>query len=108
MSRIDKFKALAEQFPTSEVPLFSLGQAYYEDERFEEAADAFGRVIELKPDYMMAYILLGQSAMRLSQYERAREAIVQARDLAISQDHEEPLEDCNELLEEIDEELGLD
>src|SRR5262249_44735562 len=56
--RIARFKRVSAMDPNSETTLFGLGQAYLEENRLEEAARTFYKVIELKPDYTAAYYIL--------------------------------------------------
>lgn len=49
-------------------------------EKFEQAAEAFGKAVELNPDFMLAYYGLGQSRMLLKQYPEAVTAFSAARD----------------------------
>jgi Flp pilus assembly protein TadD len=103
--RIERFQKLVEQFPSSELPLFSLGQAYLEADRFEEAVATFDRILTNKPDYMMAHVHRAQALFQLDRLEEAREACRAAIALAIAQDHVGPREDCEDLLAEIEAEL---
>ena len=106
MNRIERFQKMVEQFPGSEVPRFSLAQAYFEADRLEEAAATFEEVIELKPDYMMAWVLRTRALIGLERFEAALAVCERALALAIEQDHQDPRIDCELMLEEIREELG--
>ena len=81
--RIARFKKVAAMDPNSEITLFGLGQAYLEEGRLEEAAQAFYRVIELKPDYTAAYYTLSTVLDKLDRKEeliKVLEAGVKAGD----------------------------
>jgi len=69
-TRIEQFKKLAEIDP-SEITFFGLGRALLDEGNNEEAARAFHRAIELKPDYTAAYVLLGESLQNLNRLEEA-------------------------------------
>jgi tetratricopeptide (TPR) repeat protein len=103
--RIDKFSRLATQFPNSEVPHFSLAQAYRDAGRYEEAQATFGLVTDLKGEFMLAWIERARCLIALERYEEARPIAQRGYELAISQGHQEPKLDCEALLEEIEEEL---
>jgi tetratricopeptide (TPR) repeat protein len=81
--RIARFKKVIAMDPNSETTLFGLGQAYLEDGRLEEAAQAFYKVIELKPDYTAAYYILSTVLDKLDRKEellKVLEAGVKAGD----------------------------
>ena len=81
--RITRFKKVIAMDPNSETTLFGLGQAYLEEGRLEEAAQAFYRVIELKPDYTAAYYTLSTVLDKLGRKEdliKVMEAGVKAGD----------------------------
>ena len=81
--RIARFKKVVAMDPNSETTLFGLGQAYLEEGRLEEAAQAFYKVIELKPDYTAAYYTLSTILDKLNREEellKVLEAGVKAGD----------------------------
>lgn len=59
--RIQQFKTMAEADPENELGHFSLGKAYLETERFEEAVPSLSRALDLNPRMSKAYHLLGQA-----------------------------------------------
>ncbi len=67
--RIARFKRVVAMDPNSEIALFGLGQAYLDENRLEEAAQTFNKVIELKPDYTAAYYTLSTVLDRLDRKE---------------------------------------
>jgi tetratricopeptide (TPR) repeat protein len=104
-ARIDRFKAMVAQFPQSEVPRFSLGQAYMEAGQLEEAAKTFTEVTDIKSDFMMAWVLRTRALIGLERFEDALPICQHALQLAIDQDHQDPKIDCELMLEEIQEEI---
>lgn len=81
--RIARFKKVVAMDPNSETTLFGLGQAYLDENRLEEAAQAFYKVIELKPDYTAAYYTLSTVLDKLGRKEeliKVLEAGVKAGD----------------------------
>jgi tetratricopeptide (TPR) repeat protein len=64
-SRIQRFEQMTAADPENELGHFSLGKAYLEAGRFEEAAGALSRTIELNPRMSKAFHLLGEA------YEKA-------------------------------------
>ena len=103
--RIQKFFQLAERFPESEVPRFSLAQAYRDAGQYEQAELAFQAVTDIKADFMLAWIERARCLVALERYEDAKPIAEYGLQLAIDQFHEEPKLDCEALLEEIEEEL---
>ena len=105
-ARIAKFEALANQFPKSELPRFSLGQAYLDAAMYAEAEAAFAMVEALKPDYMMAVIHRAEALLKLGRHVDARPVVERGLKLAIAQNHTGPKADCEELMEQIDRHLS--
>lgn len=103
--KIQRFQQMVERFPESELPRFSLAQAYLDAEQYSDAERTFAEVIGLKPDYMMAWVHRTQALMAMDEFEAAKPVCERAIELAREQDHQGPLADCEYLLEEIVEEL---
>jgi tetratricopeptide (TPR) repeat protein len=105
-ARIEKFLGMVEQFPDSELPRFSLGQAYVEAGRYEDAERTFAEVARINPTYMMAWVHRAQALCELERWADAKQACEEAIRLAVAQGHSGPKMECEQLLEEIEEELG--
>jgi len=105
-SRIAKWRKLADAYPDNELPRISLGQAYLEAKRYDEAERTFGEVNLLQPDHMTSWIHRGQALMSLGRFEEARDLVKKGLELAVAQGHTGPRADCEMMLEEIAEELG--
>ena len=60
-TRIEQFRQMAEADPDNELGHFSLGKAYLDASRFEDAIPPLSRVLELKPKMSKAYQLLGEA-----------------------------------------------
>jgi len=67
--RITRFKKVVAMDPNSEIALFGLGQAYLDEDRLEEAAQSFYKVVELKADYTAAYYTLSTVLDKLGRKE---------------------------------------
>lgn len=80
-TRIEEFKKLLEIDP-SEITFFGLGRVYLEEGQYEEAAQAFRKAIELKPDYTAVYLLLGEALQNLNRLEEAIEVYEQGLKVA--------------------------
>ena len=60
-NRIKQFEQMASADPDNELGHFSLGRAYMDASRFDDAAGSFARVVELNPKMSKAYQLLGEA-----------------------------------------------
>ena len=104
-ARIARFVALKTQFPTSEMPRWSLATAYAEAGRYAEAIGEFEALVALKPDYCVAYLHLGRCLISEERYAEAVTALERARELAVDQGHMAPKNEAELLLEEARAEL---
>ncbi|NUN14211.1 MAG: molecular chaperone DnaJ [Myxococcales bacterium] len=102
---MSRFQAMIRAWPTSELPRFSLGQTYFDAGMFELAESTFAELCEMKPDYMMAYVLRTKALAELSRYLEARQTCRTAIRLAQEQNHRSVLAECEWLLAEIESEL---
>jgi tetratricopeptide (TPR) repeat protein len=59
--------------PLNAVAFFQLGLLHYADEKFPSSIEAFGRAVEINPDYANARYFLGLSYWRLGNNARALE-----------------------------------
>ena len=63
--RIARFENMSVADPSNDMAHFSLGSAYFDAERFEEAANSFNRCIALNPDMTRAMELGGSSFLKI-------------------------------------------
>ena len=87
------------------MPRWSLATALEEAERYAEAVDEFKALVEIKPDYCVAFVHLGHCLIVEERYEEAITALTTARDLAIDQGHVPPRNEAEMLLEQAREEM---
>lgn len=71
-ARIQQFRKLIEQDPSSDMAYFSLGQALSQAGRFGEAAEAFTKCVELNPAMTKGFQLAGAAYMAAGDDERAK------------------------------------
>tara|TARA_R110000782_G_scaffold57258_25_gene119804 strand:+ start:4951 stop:5679 length:729 start_codon:yes stop_codon:yes gene_type:complete len=71
-TRISQFRKLIEQDPTSDMAHFSLGQALSQAGRFDEAASAFAKCVELNPAMTKGFQLAGAAYMAAGKDEQAK------------------------------------
>lgn len=100
--KLDRFRALKEKMPTSELPRWTLAQTYEEAGLPAEAIAEYVGLVALKPDYCLAWLRLGALRMGAGHIESAREALVEGRRLALDQGHSAPKAEAERLLAELD------
>lgn len=76
-TRIAQFEKMAHDDPTNDMAHFSLGGAYQQAGRFEEAAESYLRCVELNPGMSKAYQLAGAALIATDQPERAGQILTQ-------------------------------
>jgi hypothetical protein len=100
--KIDKFLQLKQRMPNSELPRWSLAQAYEEANDFALAREEYEDLVTLKPDYCLAWLKLGTLLLRVFEDEdAARKALVEAHRLAVAQGHNAPRLEAELLLAEL-------
>lgn len=72
MSQIDTFEAMLARGQDSDMLRYTLGNAYYQEKRFDEATVHLREAIKLNPDYSTAWKVLGRV---LSDNEKPEEAL---------------------------------
>ena len=97
----ERQRNLVAQHPRNELARFSLGRALFDAGRLDEAEVHLSVALELRPDWMVVQILLGKCALGAGRVEEARRCFERARDLAVAQHHEGPLEEMNQMLAEL-------
>jgi predicted Zn-dependent protease len=71
-SRIEVFQEMTRQQPEDAMVWYGLASEFIKLERWQEAADALRRVVNLNPDYTAAFQMLGTALTNLNQTEEAR------------------------------------
>jgi predicted Zn-dependent protease len=100
--KIDRFRALKEKMPTSELPRWTLAQAYEEANQPEDAEREYAELVALKPDYCMAWLRLGAVRLGLGRAVDARQPLEESIRLARAQGHEAPRMEASKLLAELE------
>lgn len=95
-------RELVARHPDNELARFSLGKALFDRESFAEAQEHLTHALLLKPDWMMVQILVGKCDLALGRRDAALLAFRRARELAIAQNHDGPLEEMDQLLADLD------
>ncbi len=82
--KIAQLEKLLEKDPRDATGFFMLGKLCLDSGRNEQAADAFEKCTELKPDYSAAWRFAGDCYRKAGQDDRARE--LYERGIAVAQD----------------------
>jgi Flp pilus assembly protein TadD len=80
---------------------FSLGQALFQEGHAAEALEHLEKCAAGRADWLMPRLLLGQACLQLNRRDDARRWLVEALDLAIAQNHDDPAAECRHLLSEL-------
>jgi len=103
--RIQQFRQMADADPDNELGHFSLGKAYLDADRFEEAVAPLERVLELKPEFSKAYHLLGTALDKAGRREEAVAVMTKGVTIADDQGDRMPRDAMADLLREWGEEI---
>jgi len=77
MSQIDSFEAMLARGQDSEMLRYTLGNAYFNENKFEQAIEHLQKAVEIKPDYSAAWKMLGRSLAGDNQLAEAKAAFDQ-------------------------------
>jgi predicted Zn-dependent protease len=81
-SRAEMFRRLLEKDPDNAMILFSLGAELFKEGRYQEARELLARAVENKPDYSVAYRMLGRAHYELHDTDEARRVFERGRGVA--------------------------
>ena len=81
-SRADMFRKLLEKDPDNPMILYSLGIELFKEGRYPEAREHLQRAIENKPDYSVAYRMLGRTHYELHENVEARSIFAKGKEVA--------------------------
>jgi predicted Zn-dependent protease len=81
-TRSDMFRKLLERDPNNPMILYSLGNELFKEGGYEEARDLLQRAIENKPDYSVAYRMLGRAHYELNENTEARNVFLRGKEVA--------------------------
>jgi Flp pilus assembly protein TadD len=96
--RIAKALELWHKFPDNDLSRFNLAQAYCDAGDFPSAIEHLNALAGKKRDWMVVHILLGKCLLNTGQRDEARRILRHAHQLAITQHHDGPREELEELL----------
>jgi predicted Zn-dependent protease len=81
-SRSDMFRKLLQRDPTNSMVLYSLGNELFKEGRYGEARDHLQHAVENKPDYSVAYRMLGRAHYELHQDTEAKRVFLKGKEVA--------------------------
>ncbi|MEX0742329.1 MAG: Fe(2+)-trafficking protein [Phycisphaeraceae bacterium] len=99
--RIAQWENMTREDPDNAMGWFSLGSAYREAERLEDAARCFRRAIELDPNLSRAYQLLGQVLVKAEAEDQAAEVLTKGFTVAAEQGDVMPQRAMESLLKKL-------
>lgn len=76
------FHKLLQRDPDNPMVLYSLGTELFKEQRYSEAREYLGRAVENKPDYSVAYRMLGRAHYELHEDAEARRVFEKGREVA--------------------------
>src|SRR5215213_5695169 len=80
--RAETFRKLLEKSPDNPMILCSLGIELFKEGRYPEAREHLARAVENKPDYSVAYRMLGRTHYELHENAEARSVFEKGREVA--------------------------
>jgi uncharacterized protein HemY len=81
-SRSDMFRKLLERDQNNPMVLYSLGNELFKEGQYSEARDLLRRAVENKPDYSVAYRMLGRAHFELQENSEARSVFLRGKEVA--------------------------
>ncbi len=100
-TRIAQFEKMANDDPSNDMAHFSLGGAYQQAGRFEEAAESYLRCVELNPGMSKAYQLAGAALIATDQPDRAGEILTKGYTEAAKRGDLMPKRAMGDMLEQL-------
>ncbi len=101
-SSLERHRKMVEQYPNNELARFSLGKALYDAGEIVAAKEQFEVALAKKPDWMVVQILIGKCELAQGNSPAAKAAFQRALQLAVSQHHEGPQAEMEQLLAEME------
>ncbi len=81
-SRADMFRKLLERDPDNPMVLYSLGNELFKEAKYFEAREYLEGAVRHKPDYSVAYRMLGRTLYELREDAEARRVFAEGREVA--------------------------
>ena len=101
-TRIAQFENMCREDPDNDMAHFSLGNAYNQAMRFDDAAASYRRCFEANPAMSKAYQLCGAALMAANRTDEAAEVLTEGYKSAAERGDRMPQNAMKELLEKLD------
>ncbi len=101
MSRLEQLLNLAKADPNDPLTHYAVALEYFNQERWEEALEAFARSLAIDPDYTAAYYHKARAEIRAGKRDVARETLATGMDCARRKGDAKTEREMRELLETI-------
>ncbi len=95
MSQIDTFEAMLAKGQDSEMLRYTLGNAYFAEEKFAQAVSHLQKAVALKPDYSAAWRVLGRALAGDDQLVEAKAAFDQGEVVALENGDKQAAKEIN-------------
>ena len=82
-SRSEMFRKLLQRDPTNPMVLYSLGNELFKEGCYGEARDLLQRAVANKPDYSVAYRMLGRAYYELHENAEAKNIFLKGKEVAL-------------------------
>jgi predicted Zn-dependent protease len=76
------FRKLLQRDPTNPMVLYSLGNELFKEGRYGEARDHLQHAVANKPDYSVAYRMLGRAYYELQENDEAKNVFLKGKEVA--------------------------
>jgi predicted Zn-dependent protease len=101
LNSIEKYRNLIQENPNNDLLRFSLGKILFDAGQYREAKEQFETAILIKPDWMAVQILIAKCELQLGNQAAARVATEKAHLLAKKQNHQGPLKETRQMLDQL-------
>jgi len=81
-SRSEMFRKLLERNSENPMVLYSLGNELFKEKKYPEAREYLSLAVKNKPDYSVAYRMLGRVLYELGEHAEARRVFDEGREVA--------------------------
>lgn len=98
-SRIELFRKAVEQDPSNELAHFSLANELCDEGLFDEALSHYETCLKVNPGWMRVHIQVGKCCLKSGSLQRARQSLIQAKELMSQKGDYENLREVEDLLE---------
>lgn len=100
------FRKLLQRDPDNPMVLYSLGTELFKEGRYAEAREHLARSVENKPDYSVAYRMLGRSHYELGEDAEARRVFTKGRGVAEENGDLQTVREIDVFLKRLDKRAG--